>query len=554
MNSGAIRIAGLPAHRRRARAAGAVAVVSLAAVAASLAALAVLGAAAVPDAAAQEDSACRAGLESIVRNADGSMACVSPSSKAVLIARGWGSEPAPAESGMAGGSADAAQMADDPAAAMADADAAQMADDPAAAMADDMQMADNPAAAMADDMQMTDDPAASMGGAAGGAGVAVAMPDVPEVALTDAESARLAGGDVLIRVAYDPLRIPVEFYDEGAGLGGGDDDAGVLGGVSGGYLDWFDAALPADFAPVDMAALAGAGEPGAPIRPYEAVRVGMADVAMSIDPAVEMRDYMSFTATHTTLPIVMATADESTVEVASLPSMKVGAVSGYGAARWLDATSVDYTEYATGIEAVEALADGEIEVFVGLWAVASYVGMMMDPPMEVTNAGETGQSEMLSVGYAASDAPLGSALEKALASVPDDARALIATAATDPLGALTTALSADEAGSAMLSMAEEIDELNSVEGEVVPQILALPEAVAFAEKHPKYDPQYYGTSFEAVEMVLVAEDKSSLRIEYSLVDEKATSITYNCYYPDGTPGDSYMDADLAEKMPTLCVP
>ena len=546
MNSGAIRIAGLPARRRRARAAGAVAVVSLAAVAASLAALAVLGAAAVPDAAAQEDSACRAGLESIVRNADGSMACVSPSSKAVLIARGWGSEPAPAESGMAGGSADAMQMTDDPSAAMTGDPSAAMAD------ADAMQMTGDPSAAMDDAMQMTGDPSAAMDGAVGDTAAAVAMPDVPEADLTDAESARLAGGDVLIRVAYDPLRIPVEFYDEGAGLGG-DDDAGVLGGVSGGYLDWFDAALPADFAPVDMAALAGAGEPGAPIRPYEAVRVGMADVAMSIDPAVEMRDYMSFTATHTTLPIVMATADESTVEVASLPSMKVGAVSGYGAARWLDATSVEYTEYATGIEAVEALADGEIEVFVGLWAVASYVGMM-DPSMEVTNAGETGQSEMLSVGYAASDAPLGSALEKALASVPDDARALFATAATDPLGALTTALSADEAGSAMLSMAEEIDELNSVEGEVVPQILALPEAVAFAEKHPKYDPQYYGTSFEAVEMVLVAEDKSSLRIEYSLVDEKATSITYNCYYPDGTPGDSYMGDDLVAKMPTLCVP
>ena len=467
------------------------------------------------------------------------MACVSPSSKAVLIARGWGSEPAPAESGMAGGSADAAQMADDPSAAMAGDPSAAMAD------ADAMQMTDDPSAAMDDAMQMTDDPSAAMDGAVGDTAAAVAMPDVPEADLTDAESARLAGGDVTIRVAYDPWRTPVEIYDE---------SAGILGGVSGAYLDWFDAALPADFVPVDMAALAGAGEPGAPIRPYEAVRDGTADVAMSIDPADEMSDYMSFTATHTTLPIVMATAGESTVEAASLQGMKVGAVSGYGAARWLDAMSVEYTGYATAIQAVQALADGEIEVFVGLWAVASHAGMMMEPPLEVVNAGETGQREKLSVGYAASDAPLGSALEKALASVPDDMQAAIAMAATDPLGALVAALGADETGSAMLSMVDEIDALNSIEAEVTPQLLALPEAVAFAEKHPKHVPKFYAIGFEVVELVLDAEDGSTLRIEYSLVSEQPSSIIYSCYYPDGTQGDSYMEADLAEKMPTLCVP
>ena len=234
--------------------------------------------------------------------------------------------------------------------------------------------------------------------------------------------------------------------------------------------------------------------------------------------------------------------------------MKVGAVSGYGAARWLDATSVDYTGYATAIEAVQALADGEIEVFVGLWAVASHAGMMMEPPLEVANAGETGQSEMLSVGYAASDAPLGSALEKALASVPDDMREAIAMSATDPIGALVAALGADETGSAMLSMADEIDALNSVEAEVTPQLLALPEAVAFDKKHPKYETNFYAYGFEEVELVLEAEDGATLGIKYSLVDEMPSSITYNCNYPDGTPGNTYMDADLAEKMPTLCVP
>ena len=370
--------------------------------------------------------------------------------------------------------------------------------------------------------------------------------DVPEVELTDAEAARLAEGGAPVRVAYDPYRIPVEFYD---------DVTDKLGGVSGEYLDWLDAALPADFVPADKAALEARGEPGVPVRPHEAVRDGIADVAISIDPADGMRGYMSFAGPpHTTLPIVMATADGSTVDAGSLSDMKVGAVSGYGAARWLDDTSVDYTEYATGIGAVQALAAGEIDVFVGLWVVAFHTGMMME--VDVTNAGPTGQSEMLSVGYASSDAALGSAIEKALGLVPDEMKeGITAMVSADPLDALTGALAADETGASMLAMSGEIDELNSAGDELVPQLLNLTEAVAFAQKHPGYTDTFYPLSSESVELELRSEaDGASLRIEYSLVDGSPTGFTYHCNFPDGTPGDTYTDDDLAEKMATLCVP
>ena len=510
--------AGAKSTGRLPRAAAIPAVLVAAVAAVSLAALAAVGPAAAPDAYAQQGAACREGLESIMKNADGSTACVSPSTKAVLIARGWGSEPVQAEQGMAAGSMEDGMS-----------DAGGMVED-----------------AMSDAM---DGSTAGDGTVAGGMvedGMADTAMDVPEVELTDAEAARLAEPGATVRVAYDPYRIPVEFYD---------DVTDKLGGVSGEYLDWLDAALPADFVPADKAALEARGEPGAPVRPHEAVRDGIADVAISIDPADGMRGYMSFAGPpHTALPIVMATADGSTVDAGSLSDMKVGAVSGYGAARWLDDTSVDYTGYATGIGAVQALAAGEIDVFVGLWVVAFHTGMMME--VDVTNAGPTGQSEMLSVGYASSDAALGSAIEKALGSVPDEMKeGIAAMVSADPLEALTGALAADEAGASMLAMSGEIDELNSVGDELVPQLLNLPEAVAFAQKHPGYTDTFYPLSSESVELELRSEaDGASLRIEYSLADGSPTGFTYHCNFPDGTPGDTYTDDDLAEKMATLCVP
>lgn len=485
----------------------------LAVAAASVAALAVLGASEMPDASAQQGAACSEGMESIMKNADGSMACVSPGTKAVLIERGWGSEPMPA--------------AQDAGAGMD-------------AMAGD-----------SDDMAAMDDSVSSMEGVDMAGSDDAAMP-IPEIGLTDAESERLT--DSKIRVAYDPYRLPIEFYAQNAGL---NDNTLVLeGGVSGAYLGWLRDVLPADFEPVDIAALEV--EPGAPIRPHEAIQAGIADVALAIEPTDEMREYMSFTEPHTTLPIVMANTDGTTVEVDSLSGMTVGAVSGYGGARWLDSISVEYTEYPTGAEAVQALGAGDIDVFVGLWAVAFNSGIAMTPlPIEVSNAGETGQSEMLSIGYASPDAELGSALDKALASSPDEIRMIAAMFSMDPAevfedpGALSDAFGGDETVSSLIAMGDEIDDLNSAEADLVPEILKLPEAVAFAAKHTEYETEFNPFGFEEVELVLKSGDDTSLRISYSPVDNKPIGITYMCAYPDGTP-DSYMGDDLVDKMPTMC--
>lgn len=486
------------------------AVMTTVALLAAAASLAVLGVAAVPDAAAQQDAACREGLELIMKNADGSMACVSPGTKAVLIERGWGSEPVPAAQDAAAGMGDGMDAA------------AGMGDEAAAGMGDGM-------TAMSDD--------ALMGGPSG-----TVMPDVPEIDLTDAESERLTGKE--IRVAYDPYRLPIELYDENAGIY---DSTLSLGGMSGAYLVWIDAALPADFVPVDVSALEG--DPGAPIRPNEAIRGGTADMVMAIAPTDEMRGYMSFTEPHTTLPIVMTTADGTTLEVDSLSDMKVGAVSGYGAARWLDSMSVEYKGYATGVEAVSALGAGEINVFVGLWAVAFNSGMMAVPPVDVTNAGLTGQSEMLSIGYASSDAALGSTLDKALASVPDEMRAsIVAMASVDPAeifgdpDAFAEAFGGDETVSSLAGMADEIDELNRSGGETKAKLGALPEAMVFKEKYPGYDDsRFYDLgSFSAELEIAAADGSASLRIDYSKEDGTAT-FAYTCTDSDGIQQPHFSD-------------
>ena len=367
------------------------------------------------------------------------------------------------------------------------------------------------------------------------------VPAMPTIDLTDAESARLVGE---IRVAYDPYRFPVEFdADPTAGLY---DDGFRLGGVSGAYLEWIDKALPADFTPVDKAALEG--EPGAPVRPHEAVRDKIADMVLAIEPTDEMRDYMSFTEPHTVLPIVMATTDGSTVEADSLSDMRVGAVSGYGAARWLDSTSVEYMGYATGIEAVKALDAGDIDVFVGPWAVAFGSAMISETPITVTNAGETGQSEALSIGYAASDTELGLALGKALASMPDETRSSItATLTFDPAEAfsspetLAETFGDDEAVSSMIAMGEEIDELNRSSDEVKAKLGALPEAMAFMDRYTGSDSRLEDSGYAEADLVLTeANGDASLRINYSK-ETGAVAFIYMCTDSDGV--QQYHDSD-----------
>ena len=497
---------------------------------------------AVPHAAAQDfaagGAACREGLEPIMRNADGMSACVSPGTKAVLIERGWGSEPPAATAAVDDGGMPPAVL-----------DESSGSSGDMAATADSSTMD----AGSSGDMAATADSSTMDAGVDDDAsGAAERNPlAIDQVDLTEAESARLSADRLPVRVAYDFLRIPIEFYD---------DSTGILGGMSASYLAALEDALGADLEPIDMDALMQAG------GPYEAVRTGAADMMLIAEATDERRGYMSFTAPHTTLPIVMVATSESPLDATSLSGMDVGAVSGYGAARWLDGQMPgQYTGYPDAFAAVAALGSGEIDVVVGLWPTLSYAAMAAEEPVSVYNAGETGQATDLSVGYASSDAALGSALEKAVAAVPDEVRSMAVAAANDPLAFLTDpSVLADAVGdnplSSMVSMGEEIDAINNFDrGALLEKVLGLPEANAFVEKHGDFDEAcihdiasdcFYDFGME-IEMTLTTLDKdASLRVNYDKEADSATFV-YTCTLADGNPMD-YAEADLATAMADLC--
>lgn len=370
------------------------------------------------------------------------------------------------------------------------------------------------------------------------------MSRIAPAALTAAEMSRLADAAPL-RVAYDPLRLPVEFYD---------DEAGAIGGISGLYVDALrDALGGVELAPIDRQALDAAGGPAG------AIRAGAADIVISIDPTDDLREYMSFTDAHTILPIVMVTAGAgSALDASMLPGMNVGAVSGHGGARWLDGQMPGkYTEYPTAADALAALGSGDIDVFVGLWTEASYLATAADPPVGAYNAGGTGQSEMLSIGYASSDAELGSALEKALAAVPEGMRSAAVLAATAPLDFLSDPSAAieltgdDTVLSDIAGMAEEIDAINSFDDVAfVESMLGLPEGKAFAAKHPEYTHEFFDFGM-AIELTLTeAGGAASLRVDYDKGTESA-EFMYMCTLPDGDPV-YYGEDDLATAMAGLC--
>lgn len=121
------------------------------------------------------------------------------------------------------------------------------------------------------------------------------------------------------------------------------------------------------------------------------------------------------------------------------------------------------------------------------------------------------------------------------------------------LGAAAVAVTAYFAAP-FIEMAEEIDQMNQDMQErgddMQAEFMALPEAVAFVQKHPEYDTQLYDLGFDYEFRIYTPGDENTLRIDVNKETNERT-ITYNCTTPDGG-FDAYMEADLAAKIPTMC--
>lgn len=121
------------------------------------------------------------------------------------------------------------------------------------------------------------------------------------------------------------------------------------------------------------------------------------------------------------------------------------------------------------------------------------------------------------------------------------------------LGAAAVAVTAYFAAP-FIEMAEEIDQMNQEMEErgddMQAEFMALPESVAFVQKHPEYETQLYDLGFDYEFLIYTPGDENTLRIEVNK-DSGERTITYNCTFEDGS-FDAYMEADLAARIPTMC--
>lgn len=103
-------------------------------------------------------------------------------------------------------------------------------------------------------------------------------------------------------------------------------------------------------------------------------------------------------------------------------------------------------------------------------------------------------------------------------------------------------------------MAQEIDQMNQETEERGPgmeaEFMALPESVAFVQKHPDYQTRLTDFGFDYEFLIYTPGDENTLRIDVNKESNERT-ITYNCTTPDGG-FDAYMEDDLAARIPAMC--
>ena len=219
----------------------------------------------------------------------------------------------------------------------------------------------------------------------------------PSLMLTAEEKAWLAEHPV-IRVAYDPGWYPIEYLDE----------SGMLAGATARYMAEFERITGADFQQVLIDSWTHA---------LEAIRERDADVVFLASETAARSEYMGFTTPHYTVESVLVTAQEMRLAMDE-PGLQVITVRDYAIEDWLDENHPDigYISVDSFEEGLALLRDGEADAFADVWRVVQAIAEQEG--MTVYNAGPTGYSYDLSVGYRGDQPVLGSILQKALDAIP----------------------------------------------------------------------------------------------------------------------------------------
>ena len=218
----------------------------------------------------------------------------------------------------------------------------------------------------------------------------------PGLMLTAEEKIWLAEHPV-IRVAYDPGWFPIEYLDE----------SGMLAGAAGEYMAEFESIIGADFQQVPIDDWSHA---------LESIRERDADLVFLAVETDARSEYMGFTTPHYTIESVLVTAQEMQLAMDE-PGLQVITIRDYAIEDWLDENhpDVEYVSVDSFEEGLALLRQGEADAFADVWPVVQAIAEREG--MTVYNAGPTGYSYDLSVGYRGDQPILGSILQKALDSI-----------------------------------------------------------------------------------------------------------------------------------------
>lgn len=214
-----------------------------------------------------------------------------------------------------------------------------------------------------------------------------------------AEEDEWLANNPVIRVAYDPGWFPIEYLDE----------AGRLSGVTAAYVAEFERITGADLQAAQIADWTAA---------LQAVRDRDADVIFMVVNTAERSEYMGFTSPHFTIESVLVAAEDVQLTLEE-PGLRVLTIRDYSVEGWLDENYPDVDRISVGsfAEGLDMLREGDADAFVDVWQVVRAIAE--SEGMTVYNAGPTGYSYDLSVGYRGDQPVLGSILQKTLEHIPE---------------------------------------------------------------------------------------------------------------------------------------
>ena len=225
-----------------------------------------------------------------------------------------------------------------------------------------------------------------------------AVPAEPSLELTAEETAWLEENGT-IRVAFDPGWLPIEYADE----------SGNLAGVTLQYTAEFSKLTGADFAGIPAAASWNDA--------LAIMQNGDADVMYMIASTPDRLEYLDFTTTHYTVEARIASSEDRQFTMED-EDLKLVTVTGYAIESWLDENHPDleYTSVGNFAEGLELMKTGEANAFAATWQII--VSHAETAGINVYDAGPTGYSYNMHVGYSNQNPILGSILQKVVDHIP----------------------------------------------------------------------------------------------------------------------------------------